>query len=124
MTAEVLGVREIHPRTDNCAPPDDADTNRDGIVTDKDQPVCDPEPDVVGVVHVRGFRKDQGGEGVEMEAAVRRGAPVVRETNDGYEEVPLSAVQNGDRVSVWLSTGPGESWPLSGDADYVLITDS
>lgn len=115
----VTSVATTKPVTTDCV--SESDLDGDGMVSSDDPPVCDPNPEMVGSVGVKGERADQGGE-TEMVASVSKSVPIARRTDTGgLEAITFDEVSKGDVVSLWITGPVMESYPLQGGAAFIVV---
>ena len=99
----------------------EADADGDGAVSSNDPPMCNPNPSTYGGLGVKGTNESQGGE-TEIIASVEKTVPIARRGAGGtLEPVAFSDLAKGDVVSLWITGPVMESYPLQGQASYILL---
>ena len=117
LTGRVVAVAATEPVTTDCV--SEADLDPDGTVSSDDPPICNPNPDTFGSIHVRG---DNATGESEIVATVGKDVPVVRRDAQGnLEPAAFDDIGEGDTVTLWITGPVMESFPVQGSASYVAI---
>ena len=107
------------PVTTDCV--SEADADGDGAVSSDDPPVCNPNPLTFGTIGLKGTRADQGGD-TAINAFVEKTVPIARRGAGGtIEPIEFSDLDKGDVISLWITGPVMESYPLQGQASYILL---
>lgn len=116
----VTSVTRTKPVTTVCVSEDQIDADGDGVVSDADPPVCNPNPETHGSVGVKGNRADQGGD-TEIVAYVKKTVPIMRRAGGSFKPVAFDDLRNGEVVSLWITGPVMESYPLQGEASFIVV---
>lgn len=114
LTGRIVSVTTTEPVTTDCV--SESDLDADGSASSDDPPICNPDPESHGSIHVKGH--------TEMVATILKGTPLARRTaGGGVEPIEFADLSDGAAVSLWVDGPVMESYPLQGGASYVLLED-
>ena len=117
----ITSITRAKAVTTDCV--SEADADGDGAVSSNDPPVCNPNPSTYGGLGVKGKNAGQGGE-TEIIASVQKTVTIARPGAGGeLEPVEFSDLAKGDVISLWITGPVMESYPLQGEASYILLED-
>ena len=117
LRGKIQSIVWTQPVATDCV--SEGDLDPDGTVSSDDPPVCNPNPDTRGSIHVKG---EAGTGESEIVASIAKSIPIVRRDGDGnIEPAAFEDLAEGDTVTLWITGAVMESFPVQGAASYVVI---